>query len=309
MTIVEPKSYSIDVIKILGDSCKVGFVHSTFKKSLNITFEGRLINLSNNYTVNPPFGVQLEDWVVEYLINNLDQDECILWNSESKEIEFIGMNLKIVFNESYYYSQIVPMKINYSKLSDNISDLVEFITQAKLQNGFDKDVSEFIKFIYDNDHATQDELYTQLKLLENSLLRGNLNKDILNFWIGRGKGLTPSGDDFLVGVLALLSTTGIENNNFEGVKKYLLREGHNRTTQVGFEYLWYAIKGKYSINIINLCKLMMEEDKKELKKAIWNLSLSGHTSGVDTILGMILATKVILSKELDLVSKSLEIEK
>lgn len=297
MTTAEVRSYSINVMKVLGNSERVGQVHSIFRKSLNLSFENRLINLSEGGSSQPPFGVQLEDWVISYIINNVSENETVLWHSENKEIIFTSMNLKIQFNESYYYSQMVPAEVNYSNFLDNVSTLIEFVIGSKLKNGFDKNMTDVIRFIFDSDEASEDEFYNQLRILENSLLDKKLCFDVLNYWIGRGRGLTPSGDDFLVGVLAILSTTGIKNNCVEVFKEYLLKEGHKRTTAIGFEYLWYASQGKFSMNIISLCRAMMEDDKKELNKALWDLSLSGHTSGADTILGMILSTKLILSHQ------------
>lgn len=297
MTTAEVKSYSINVMKVLGNSERVGQVHSIFRKSLNLSFENRLINLSEGGSAKPPFGVQLENWVISYIINNVSENETVLWDSENKEIIFTSMNLKIKFNESYYYSQMVPAEVNYFKFLDNLSVLIEFVIGTKLENGFDKNIVDTVRFIFENNEASEDDFYKQLRSLENSLLDKKLCFHALNYWVGRGRGLTPSGDDFLVGILSMLSITGIKGNSIEEIKEYLLKEGHKRTTEIGFEYLWYASQGKFSMNIISLCRAMMGDDKKELNKALWDLSLSGHTSGADTILGIILASKLILTQQ------------
>lgn len=297
MTAAEAKSYSINVMKVLGNSNRVGQVHSIFRKSLNLSFGNRLINLSESGSAKPPFGVQLENWAIGYIINNVSEDENVLWDSEKKEIIFTSMNIKIGFNESYYYSQMVPTEVNYSNFLNSFSTLIEFVIGIRMDNGFDKNVIEVVRFILDNNEATKDDFYNQLMLLENSLLEEKLDSDVLNYWMGRGRGLTPSGDDFLVGVLAILSVVEVSKNYVQELKEYLSREGYKRTTQIGFEYLWYASQGKFSMNIISLCKAMMKENKKELDEALWNLSLSGHTSGIDTILGIILSAKLILNKQ------------
>jgi hypothetical protein len=299
MTTAEANFYSINVLKILGNFSKVGGIHSVFKNSLNLSFGDRLINLNSVESAKPPFGVQMDESIINYIVDNIGKNDNVLWDADYKNIIFPSMNLKIKFNENYYHSQISPIEIDYSNFLINFSKLIKFAVGNQLQNGFDKDMLKIIEFYFNENKTDKDEFSKELRLLENSLLEEKLDSEVLNYWVGRGRGLTPSGDDFLVGVLALLSTLGYASSYSKDLEDYLLKEGYKRTTRIGFEYLWYASQGKFSDNIITLCKSMVEEDKKEFEKALWSLSDTGHTSGTDTILGIILSSKFIIGKHRD----------
>ncbi|MDY0393301.1 DUF2877 domain-containing protein [Virgibacillus halophilus] len=120
-------------------------------------------------------------------------------------------------------------------------------------------------------------------------------EEVLRFLIGRGKGLTPSGDDHLVGMLAVLYGTNQHSGVFLQVLKQLVYNG-KLTTDVGREYLRYAINGQFSSTVTEVVDQLMNDDQQLLKSKMRRLIEMGHSSGADTLFGMLIGLLAIRRK-------------
>lgn len=87
--------------------------------------------------------------------------------------------------------------------------------------------------------------------------------------LGLGKGLTPSGDDFLIGFLAA---------NRLARRNVSLNLDFNRTNYISGEFLRYALNGIFSEDLNEF----LTKDISKIK----NIISYGHTSGSDTLLGI-----------------------
>lgn len=108
------------------------------------------------------------------------------------------------------------------------------------------------------------------------------SQTFLFHYIGRGLGLTPAGDDFTIGLLAVDSLTRFLPNGFRQVLKETLAA--KRTTDISESYLHCAMEGYFSSAVINV---MMNIDKLCLDTMLKKLASSGSTSGNDTIAGVL----------------------
>lgn len=108
--------------------------------------------------------------------------------------------------------------------------------------------------------------------------------------IGLGPGLTPSGDDMLVGALAALYCD-------KGMRTKLYRQpalDHTLpltqlTTTVSSCYLKQAGKGYFSLSLLHVVSSLAR--RRNVAKAITRLLNHGHTSGADTLLGLSLGVR------------------
>lgn len=104
--------------------------------------------------------------------------------------------------------------------------------------------------------------------------------------VGRGPGLTPSGDDMLVGLLALLSATGRLHPDGQGwLRALLLTEGARLTTEIALEYLLAAMSGAYASAVIDLVTAL-DRGPRAVRAARAHLLHHGHTSGCDLLIGL-----------------------
>ena len=110
--------------------------------------------------------------------------------------------------------------------------------------------------------------------------------------IGLGHGLTPSGDDFLVGYLTgLWSTAGNSpsRTQFLAALDVEISETARNTNEISRAYLRSAIKGHVSEPIAKLAQQLSQANNASSVTAATQAALQvGHTSGADGVLGLLL---------------------
>jgi hypothetical protein len=110
--------------------------------------------------------------------------------------------------------------------------------------------------------------------------------------IGLGPGLTPSGDDFLVGCLRGLWLTSHDGaatrDMFARLGARLLSDLRARTTQVGAEFIRYALEGSFAETLDRAAEALLAPAHPPLvTAAIGHLLAQGDTSGSDTVRGLL----------------------
>lgn len=106
--------------------------------------------------------------------------------------------------------------------------------------------------------------------------------------IGRGPGLTPSGDDMLTGMLAVFCAERIPIHLFLPSADQLAL----LTTAVSCSYLNSARLGEFSTPVLSVIRGL--QTRRDANRALHRLLAVGHTSGADTIVGMALAQRWLL---------------
>ena len=99
--------------------------------------------------------------------------------------------------------------------------------------------------------------------------------------LGLGTGLTPSGDDFLCGVLAGSILTGKDQHPFTGYLKSEIARRLSDTIDISAAFLSCALEGEFSLQVKSLLKLPAPE---ELLASFQEI---GHSSGTDTLCGIL----------------------
>lgn len=109
--------------------------------------------------------------------------------------------------------------------------------------------------------------------------------------IGLGPGLTPSGDDFLVGFLTGLHCTASKKrerlaflSELGKMVVYLSRQ----TNDISRTYLFHAAHGQVSSRLVDLLKEISKGDVSDRLQQAANDALQvGHSSGIDTVTGLL----------------------
>jgi Protein of unknown function (DUF2877) len=105
--------------------------------------------------------------------------------------------------------------------------------------------------------------------------------------IGLGEGLTPAGDDCLVGALAVLSRHAAAwLADHAEIRTALAFTSELGTTTLGREFLLHALDGSFSEAIL---RLMQARSAAEAVERIEDLGRMGASSGADTLWGIRLA--------------------
>lgn len=165
-------------------------------------------------------------------------------------------------NSEIYYPTIEGREFNYDKLAKNISFTNTII---KINPSWKRGLEDPIDI-------EKDEFYKEL--------------------LGKGPGLTPSGDDILVGFMAISRAMDKNRELVKDIKSFILNYGKERTTDVSYEYLYYATMNKFSKNIKAICESIINDNEKQVLESIYRLVKVGHTSGFDVLSGILLGTKI-----------------
>lgn len=112
-----------------------------------------------------------------------------------------------------------------------------------------------------------------------------------NKLIGLGTGLTPSGDDLLVGYLAGLRSTvrdRKEQSDFLEALGEMLRTAAKQTNEISQAYLVQAAFGQVSSGLTRLIEAIGNGwQPARLSQAAERVMNFGHTSGMDTLTGLL----------------------
>ena len=110
--------------------------------------------------------------------------------------------------------------------------------------------------------------------------------------IGLGPGLTPSGDDLLVGCLRGLwlirPDAQAAPQMLDRLRADLLPGLGERTTRVGAEFIRYALDGAFAEVLDRAAEALLPPTSPQLvQSALGRLLAQGETSGTDTTLGLL----------------------
>lgn len=110
----------------------------------------------------------------------------------------------------------------------------------------------------------------------------------LNQFIGLGEGLTPSGDDFLVGLLWALWVG--EADRLPGFDTFLcaVQSTLHKTNDISAQMLRFAIRKRFTEPLISLARV---SDPTDCAEAFKRIAAFGHTSGFDTLCGLLVGLK------------------
>ncbi|MEQ1804961.1 MAG: DUF2877 domain-containing protein [Burkholderiaceae bacterium] len=109
--------------------------------------------------------------------------------------------------------------------------------------------------------------------------------------IGWGEGLTPAGDDFLVGLLAALQALARSDAprlGFHAVLAMHVARDVQRTTPIAAHYLRLAAAGHFTEPLLSLRDALLgQTDEAQLDAALQRALAVGATSGADTVSGFL----------------------
>ena len=105
--------------------------------------------------------------------------------------------------------------------------------------------------------------------------------------VGLGPGLTPSGDDYLVGLLAGLESTG--HRAHPALATAVAYAAPARTTAIGASVLGHAARGAFAERLHDVLAAIGDGRDDDIDRAIGRAMAYGASSGADTLVGLFVA--------------------
>ncbi|MGP6139141.1 MULTISPECIES: DUF2877 domain-containing protein [unclassified Jeotgalibaca] len=248
---------------VLSDSA-IGTVHSIFKNSFNLIFQGQLVHVGKEREGISAFGLVLPDTKVDALIAVLEVGNRVIWRDEvfsfytRQEVIQIDTKLFIAFDCRIPSLGSIPDQVvdRFKKLP--IIEKTDFFT------------SECNRVLID-------------MFIDSSLADSNFQEVFIQHFLGRGQGLTPSGDDMLMGILIGEKAVGGHDIWISALEERLTG---NNTTAVSHAYYDALIKGYTSSHFVDLLQAIKRGEWEKWDTLIEKISKYGHTSGWDTLFGL-----------------------
>jgi len=254
----------------------MGKVHSKFDKGLNLQFDDDLVFISSVENPLTVFGLNLGKKKLEHILDSVRIDDLVI-NKETKLIFYSVCGIIQI-----YYNDLKEINLNFPNTKCSICE----IRNTKLYQYLETIAFEKLIGI-DLDEKTAQ--HTEL-LLNSNKSDVSLNFMSIRFFAGRGKGLTPSGDDILIGFTMAIMMFGEFDVWKKSISSWITKD---RTTMISVAYIRALLQGYVSANFIQLLKLMDDREIGNIEKTVKDIMSLGHTSGCDTLFGFLLGLKFL----------------
>lgn len=254
-----------DYIYPLQDLGYLGQIHSVFASSFNLKIGAQLVHVSHQEDYLSSFGL---------LMTDADYHLCQPYLQVGNLVKISEDELTIYSRKGCYHLPLSYEVVSLRLPSLSIEGLKERLLWLKS---------------YLERTVKQDTGLTLPQEMEQFLVKKKVSskelEELVAYLIGRGKGLTPSGDDILVAYLSLMFSCHQER--FQQLLPIVLNR-LSHTTDVSQAYLRACLKGYASSPICRFYHTLCQThfDKKALISQLEFIKAIGHTSGADMLLGL-----------------------
>lgn len=264
---------ALETGQVFAHICKsgaIGKVHSIFEKAVNIRVENKLVTL---------------------LCNDID----IMPSSLVSETPHGAWAKRIKIDENVLLTPDIIFIGNTAIIGD--------IVNAPMWTPISNEAIAALRPIH------HEKIISNCRLVEKYLSENapppNENfptKDISRFnpldFIGLGLGLTPSGDDFLAGMLFSMhfmeKLTKVKNPSLPTLI-HVISNNLQRTGEISQHFLHYALKGAWGRNTENVLLTLIDSDTDTLYRAVKKKLSFGASSGLDELMGCLFGIKEYLA--------------
>ncbi|MGM0216574.1 hypothetical protein IGI42_004170 [Enterococcus sp. AZ109] len=245
-------------------------IHSKFAHSFNIQDETRqhLAVIASDQMGYVPNGIYLHPADFEKIAEEIQIDDLLLIQGLS--VKFPKSQLLLIAHTYQSFQNELT-----AGLRDSIWDTyVTEIKKIKKETGYQEPLADvFTKqndFVHSIDQLCSEEFPWQRRGLQ--------------FLIGRGPGLTPSGDDMIIGHLAARLLLGNRNQKLESYLRNKMIAVNDLTTDVSKHYLLCSIEQRFNQSILQLIDAL-SCSSSQISEKIQQVLTTGHTSGADFLVG------------------------
>lgn len=278
-------------------------VHSVYRRTINLSVGKKFLALQTKDSPLSPISIitNLSASEVEKL--NIQKKDLVIV-SESK-IQIVGVlkNTCFFLKTSTLHDlklSALPSEELYVPLLYNIKKALSFASTGGFEIIFNQ------KSIWNDSlilTCAKKHIYHSMNLYNNGMLESSAIE--LCRLLGLGIGLTPSGDDFLCGVLAGLRLTKNDNTQFAKKLNQEISTHLDDTLDISAAFLFCALKNNFSFAINSLTNhpIIKNNPNKTFNSTTPNsifksFSEIGHSSGFDTLCGILYSLMLVTKRNI-----------
>jgi hypothetical protein len=284
-----------------------GSIAGVYKRAANIEIGGYLITIADVSQRNLPYGILCDFSGIDLQAVLQAGDEAEI-NSEKLSVQkrFFEITFRSasIWQPEFYMPIIgedidsIQKNIDYLKLQiiqenspDGLIPLFNYLPSIMNYSPSEKISSSFLI----------QKAYGSLRETIEAIRNGNEGMLIENFkqLTGLGPGLTPSGDDILMGLFATLGMTSKApyRNWVMAFLDKILPQIKGLTTAVSFNTMKAASQGFYPERVSNLIsKIITCKKTADIQPALQEMLQWGETSGYEIILGIIIGFSLAIER-------------
>lgn len=272
-----------------------GFVHSVYRKTVNLNIGGELLALQAENSPLSPISLITE-------LTKAEMDALPLTEGlpvqTAKDFIRIGSHTLAgsVRPPEYLFchksAEIIPVVFQTfisSREKELLLNRMESVIAASHTGGFDCIFQMYQKKTGALPSLILESACQHITNAWNSFCSSDYETAVssLSGLIGLGTGLTPSGDDFLCGIFAGFSLCGMSGIPFAVLLRKEIQTKLRNTNDISRAFLSCALQGQFSLPVISLARI---PEAGNIRDSFGEI---GHSSGFDTLCGICFAMKLL----------------
>ncbi len=266
---------------------KTGTIHSVYRRTINLTDGSNILSLQSDHSPLSP--ISLITACPADGIGGLEvkPGDAVVFDKDGLHLQSAAHSHHFTFKDAICHDL---------RLSDSLDSRSCSILVSRISDALSSAAAGGFASLFSDKNMTGEELSLILRAARDHILHSSelcARKDYpeaaleLSRLLGLGIGLTPSGDDFLCGVLAGLHFSGNNRHIFAHCLKNEIAGRLTDTIDISAAFLSCALDGQYSLPVNMLYQL---PDSASILAAFGEI---GHSSGTDTLCGILWSLKNI----------------
>ncbi|OBU06261.1 DUF2877 domain-containing protein [Morganella psychrotolerans] len=271
-------------LNLLHQPQSSGKIEQVFNRAINISVNNTLYTLLSSQSDNAPNSCRL-----------INKDFTLLTIEEGDSVRFL--NKEIIIGGKYLISfsvcdlwQCTDVIFRRDKLTTD--DYLSFLLTQKNNLDVILNSNKQSLFNYSGNnifYISMSEQFTKLRLnLVELIIKGDrlTLPDVISQFVGLGIGLTPSGDDYLVGLMAFLLLKGHPVSSLCPEFYQSIARSKNRTTSISAITLEKALNREYRENMQQLIQSLADAEETYIHSQFSDILNIGSSSGCDMLFGL-----------------------
>ncbi len=304
-------SHSTAIQPLLDIPTTRGSIQSVFPRAANLLFGSRLLTLHARDTPCAPNGLVLPLRAGPGPLADLQPGMAIIIERGTIYIPTPSLRLSTQNSQPWNpHPRLEPGACPPERLARNVAALTALLAEqapkeglAALAGGVD---AEAASSKAPGSNADESFLLHTARPAAAHLLDGVMRQQMpavrqgASGLIGLGPGLTPSGDDLLIGFMAATSILGepigLASEWYPRVHRELLTIARGRTNKISITWMEYAQQGEVAEHIGHLFQALVGEDARQVESTALTVLKTGATSGADLLAGVILGSRCLIEQ-------------
>lgn len=274
----------IHFLNLLHQPQPQGTIEQVFNKAINFSIGNELYTLLCSQLDNAPNSCRL-----------INKDFSLLALKEGESISLVNKEILIGDNYLISFSLCKKWQPSVIHFSNNKLNEANYLFYLKTQiNNLDLILTENKNslFNYSGDNFFYLSMAKKLVQLRSELIELLINKDrksmahVIHQFVGLGIGLTPSGDDYLVGLMAFLLLPNHPAATFSPEFFQGITESRSQTTPISAITLEKALQREFRENMQQLIQSLVAAKETDIYPQFLEILNIGSSSGSDMLFGL-----------------------